>query len=121
MKVLILSDIHGNWPALRAVLETAEDVDRILCLGDLVNYGPQAAECVMWAKEILPQEWVIQGNPDRAFGCGEESHCSPACQFLALGLEPPVERNLSEILRLGGNPSLEPKEPSIKKPAYEEN
>jgi hypothetical protein len=49
MKVLILTDIHGNWPALQAVLQAEPDADRILCLGDLVNYGPQPGECVRWA------------------------------------------------------------------------
>lgn len=37
MKLLIVSDIHGKWPALRAVLEAEFNADRILCLGDLVN------------------------------------------------------------------------------------
>ena len=39
MKILILSDIHGNWAALQAVLAAEPDVDQILCLGNLVNYG----------------------------------------------------------------------------------
>jgi predicted phosphodiesterase len=45
MKVLVLSDIHGNWPALQAVLQAEPDAEQIICLGDLVNYGPQPAEC----------------------------------------------------------------------------
>lgn len=36
MKILILSDIHGNIAALDAVRERA---DMVFCLGDLVNYG----------------------------------------------------------------------------------
>jgi hypothetical protein len=50
MKLPIVSDIHGNWPALRAVMEAEPDADRTLCLGDLVNYGPQPTECVAWAQ-----------------------------------------------------------------------
>ena len=49
MKILLVSDIHGNWPALQAVLAAEPEADQILCLGDLVNYGPQPAECVAWA------------------------------------------------------------------------
>ena len=49
MKILLISDLHGNWPALQAVLAAEPEVDQILCLGDLVNYGPQPAECVRWA------------------------------------------------------------------------
>jgi predicted phosphodiesterase len=40
MKLLILSDIHSNWAALQSVLEAESDSDKILCLGDLVDYGP---------------------------------------------------------------------------------
>ena len=49
MKILLVSNIHGNWPALQAVLHAEPDVNQILCLGDLVNYGPQPVECVAWA------------------------------------------------------------------------
>jgi Calcineurin-like phosphoesterase superfamily domain len=49
MKLLIVSDIHGNWAALETVLNAESDADRILCLGDLVGYGPEPAACVNWA------------------------------------------------------------------------
>jgi len=78
MKCLIVSDIHGNWPALQAVLAAEPDADQILCLGDLVNYGPQPTECVAWAMKLNPPSRVIQGNHDRAFARGTEPHCSPA-------------------------------------------
>jgi protein phosphatase len=78
MKLLVVSDVHANWPALRAVLEAESDADRVLCLGDLVNYGPHPAECVAWAKEMLPPEWVIQGNHDHAVGCAADPRCLPA-------------------------------------------
>jgi predicted phosphodiesterase len=44
----ILSDIHGNLEALEAVLADADGrrVERILCLGDLVGYGPNPRECI---------------------------------------------------------------------------
>jgi hypothetical protein len=60
MKILLLSDIHGNWAALQAVLAAEPDVDQILCLGDLVNYGPQPAECVAWAMKTLALDRLIQ-------------------------------------------------------------
>lgn len=83
MKILILSDVHANWPALRAVLESESDADTILCLGDLVNYGPQPGECVAWAMEMLSPESVVQGNHDRAFARETTPHCCPANQPLA--------------------------------------
>lgn len=48
MKQAILSDIHANFAALSAVLEDLEreGVDEIVCLGDIVGYGPNPCECV---------------------------------------------------------------------------
>lgn len=40
MKLLILSDIHGNWPALEAVLQAEADFDAVAFCGDVVDYGP---------------------------------------------------------------------------------
>jgi len=75
MKLLIVSDIHANWPALRAVLETESDSDDILCLGDLVHYGPHPAECVAWARQMLPAGWVLQGDHDRVAAWGGRPRC----------------------------------------------
>jgi putative phosphoesterase len=83
MKILIVSDIHGNWPALQAVLAAEPDADQILCLGDLVNYGPQPAECVAWAMKTLTSDWLIQGNHDRAVGLDADPRCSTAYKPLA--------------------------------------
>jgi predicted phosphodiesterase len=87
MRVLILSDVHGNWPALQAVLRAEPDAHQILCLGDLVNYGPQPAECVAWAMQLHPPNRVIQGNHDRAFGPGTAPDCAPANQRLAESMQ----------------------------------
>jgi predicted phosphodiesterase len=76
VKTLIISDVHANWPALRAVLEAESNFDQVVCLGDLVNYGPQPAECVRWAMRLGPSNIVIQGNHDRAFGLSKPV-CNP--------------------------------------------
>ena len=44
MKILIISDVHGNAEALNAFNES---YDELWVLGDLVNYGPEPAE-VVW-------------------------------------------------------------------------
>jgi putative phosphoesterase len=82
MKILILSDVHGNWPALRAVLEEENKADKILCLGDLVDYGPCPQNCVDWAKKLPPQNWVLQGNHDRGVAQNENPQCSPPYRHL---------------------------------------
>jgi predicted phosphodiesterase len=64
MKLLVISDIHGNWAALRAVLDAESDADRILCLGDLVGYGPEPITCVSWALQQQSGAIFVQGNHD---------------------------------------------------------
>lgn len=44
MKVGLVSDIHGNLPALEAVLEDMPAVDDIVCAGDIVGYNPWPAD-----------------------------------------------------------------------------
>jgi len=47
MRVAVISDIHGNWHALDAVLHALgeERPDAVWCLGDVVGYGPRPNEC----------------------------------------------------------------------------
>lgn len=59
MRILVLSDIHANWPALQAIREPH---DVCICLGDLVDYGPQPVECVRWAMEHA--DYIVRGNHD---------------------------------------------------------
>ena len=62
----IISDIHSNLPALQIVLEQIEKegVDRILCAGDIVGYGPYPNEVIERLKKI--ELTTILGNHDRA-------------------------------------------------------
>ncbi|MGH7142923.1 MAG: metallophosphoesterase family protein [Planctomycetota bacterium] len=62
----IISDIHGNLAALIAVLQ---DIDKlgitdIVCLGDIVGYGPEPAECLDLVKSRT--DLVILGNHEEA-------------------------------------------------------
>jgi predicted phosphodiesterase len=64
MRIALISDIHGNLVALRAVLDDVErlGVDRLVCLGDVAAAGPQPAECVRRLAELgCP---VVMGNTD---------------------------------------------------------
>jgi predicted phosphodiesterase len=63
-KILILADIHANGPALAAVLGAESDANRVLCLGDLVNYGPDPGECLRWARVALRPGDLVRGNHD---------------------------------------------------------
>ena len=49
MRTLIVSDLHANIEALNAVFAAAEEeepIDNVLCLGDIVDYGPSPMECL---------------------------------------------------------------------------
>lgn len=59
MRVLVISDIHANWAALSAIKEPH---DLCVCLGDLVDYGPQPIECIDWIRENA--HCVVRGNHD---------------------------------------------------------
>lgn len=75
MKVAIISDIHGNFPALEAVITAIEkeEIDKIFCLGDLVGYGGKPQEVIDVIREMnIP---CILGNHDEAaVGLGDVSH-----------------------------------------------
>jgi putative phosphoesterase len=71
MRIGFISDIHGNLPALDAVLAdlARQDLDRIVCLGDIC-FGPQAHECLARVRELeCPvvlgnwDSWSIEGFP----------------------------------------------------------
>jgi putative phosphoesterase len=65
-RVAVITDIHGNLPALQASLAAvdASGVDAIYCGGDLVGYGPHPNEvCALMEERRLP---TIYGNYDYA-------------------------------------------------------
>jgi diadenosine tetraphosphatase ApaH/serine/threonine PP2A family protein phosphatase len=70
MRYAIVSDIHANLQAWNAVLLDirSSGVDKILCLGDLVGYGPQPAETLQSLYEHV--DHFILGNHDAA-ACGK--------------------------------------------------
>jgi predicted phosphodiesterase len=62
LRIGIVSDIHGNYVALRTVLAHMGKVDALWCLGDFVGYGPQPNECI-YAVSQFPH-LSIPGNHD---------------------------------------------------------
>ncbi len=65
MRILVVSDIHANWPALAAI---DEPHDFAICLGDLVDYGPDPAACVRWS--MAHARHAIRGNHDHGAAQG---------------------------------------------------
>ncbi|MFZ0640694.1 MAG: metallophosphoesterase family protein [Candidatus Acidiferrales bacterium] len=71
MKIVIISDLHGNFDALSAL---QEDYDQLWVLGDLVNYGPQPAEVIAFVRKHATHK--VRGNHDHCIGFGEDARCS---------------------------------------------
>lgn len=65
MTVAILADIHSNIEALSVILDhmRSKGVTRIVCLGDIIGYGPNPRECL---KELFRSEVAIMGNHEEA-------------------------------------------------------
>ena len=84
MRYLILSDLHGNWEALEAVVrETAGTYDQALCCGDLVGYGADPNPVVDWVRANCTA--VVRGNHDKACTSQEELHWfNPVARSAAL-------------------------------------
>jgi predicted phosphodiesterase len=63
-KIAIIADIHGNLPALEAVLATitGEGVERVVCLGDVATLGPQPREVIARLQALNYP--VVMGNTD---------------------------------------------------------
>jgi len=60
----LISDVHGNLPALEAVLDDMPEVDSVVNAGDVVGYNPYPRECV---EAVQSHDMVtVQGNHDRA-------------------------------------------------------
>ena len=100
MKYAIISDIHSNLEAFKTVLKKIENlaVDQIICLGDIVGYGPSPNECV----EIVRENNItcILGNHDRA-ACGmiDPVYFNPIAKQAVLWTRKNISQDNSQFLR----------------------
>ncbi|MBL8815312.1 MAG: metallophosphoesterase family protein [Planctomyces sp.] len=61
MRILLLADIHANWPALSAIHER---FDACLFLGDVVDYATDPVPCIDWVQKYASA--VVRGNHDHS-------------------------------------------------------
>jgi len=82
-RIALISDIHGNLEALVATLRSvaAASPDLIVCLGDVVGYGPEPGACLELVQ--MACDHVVVGNhdeaslnPDRAAGFNDTARSS---------------------------------------------
>jgi diadenosine tetraphosphatase ApaH/serine/threonine PP2A family protein phosphatase len=64
LPIAIISDVHANAEALKVVLADiqARGISRIICLGDIIGYGPDPLDCVDLVRTHC--EWSLMGNHD---------------------------------------------------------
>lgn len=82
MKLLIVSDVHANWPALEAVIAAEPDFDDVAFCGDVVDYGPNPVECIHWLERNAAHR--VRGNHDNALAFGVDCRCMGSCREFAL-------------------------------------
>jgi putative phosphoesterase len=87
--VAVITDIHGNLPALQAALARIEElgIERVFCGGDLVGYGPHPNEvCALIVERHIP---TVYGNYDYAIA-RDEADCG--CAYVS-----PQDRELGQL------------------------
>jgi predicted phosphodiesterase len=112
MRYGVLADVHGNLHALRAVLDRLRraEVERFLCLGDLVGYGPFPNECVRMVA-ALPGACVAGNHDLIAVGRLSDERCGDLARTTMAGtrrvLEDDTRRYLETLpLRLSPEPGI---------------
>jgi len=86
MKIAVLSDVHGNVPALDAVLSDIAQwrPDRVVVNGDLVSRGPYSLECLSMLQAREPGAVCLKGNHEGFVQwCGRNppDHSDPRMQI----------------------------------------
>ncbi len=71
-KILVVSDIHGNYDALYSILN--EKFDYLIVSGDLTDYGPEPGHVIDAIKENA--HYVVMGNHDSANAFNIDCRCS---------------------------------------------
>lgn len=102
MKVLLISDVHANLPALDAVLSRAS-YDEVLFMGDAVDYGPFPFEVCSRLEPIRATR--VLGNHDATASLGIDCRSSPLMHE-ASGARADTRENPHARVALSGRQSL---------------
>ena len=99
MKILFVSDLHGNKEALDAL---PEDYDILICAGDLVDYGPDSRETVRFIRQNA--RITVMGNHDKAAAYGIDCGCSEVMKDLSVATRAHLGFDEEEAAYLAGLP-----------------
>ena len=81
MRALVISDIHANIDALRAI---DEPCDAVVCLGDIVDYGPEPVACIDYLRNLTVPLLRVRGNHDNAVAFRVDCACGQAFKHLSI-------------------------------------
>jgi putative phosphoesterase len=99
MRIAVISDIHSNLEAFKAVLNDMPRVDMILCAGDLVGYGAEPNEVVRLASSRKVRS--VMGNHDYASISGDTTWFNPvaaqAVEWTRSRMNPEAKRLISSL------------------------
>lgn len=105
MRALVLSDLHANAAALRAVMQHVrrKKFDQVICLGDFVGYGAQPNQVLDTMRNLHARKLYIRGNHDRVAagvedGFGFNQAAKSAALWTRDHLSAPNRRFLNELL-----------------------
>lgn len=90
MRILLLADIHANWPALQAI---QEPFDQCLVLGDLVDYGLEPTSCIEWVRKHATHS--IRGNHDHGAAQGVKIVGKTGFRYLTAVTRPITQERLT--------------------------
>jgi putative phosphoesterase len=79
MRILLISDIHANFSALAAL---DEQYDICLCMGDLVEYGPEPTRVIEWVRNRA--NYCVRGNHDHGTAQNVEVTGSGGFRYLTM-------------------------------------
>lgn len=100
MRVAVLADVHGNLPALEAVLDEVDRarVERIVLLGDIAT-GPMPAQTLDRLAELGDRAVWVHGNGERELVAGFDGHAVPGpAGEVAAACAPLLEQRHRDLL-----------------------
>jgi len=100
LKIAVISDIHSNLEAFEAVISSLPEHDELVCLGDIVGYGPQPNEVVERLQQLRPSS-VLMGNHDYAVATGDTEgfspHAAEAVDWTRMKIRPENQNYLANL------------------------
>ena len=97
MKILLVSDLHGNKEALDVL---PEDYDVLICAGDLVDYGPDSKSVIRFIRHNARA--TVTGNHDKAAAYGIECGCGEVMRALSIATRAHLRLEKEETSFLAG-------------------